>query len=437
MVDINKVDWNTIKLTVVMPSYNRSEYISQAINSVLSQRVSFKLLLVITDDASTDDTRKIVSEYEHKYPDIILAMYSDKNVGLLANDLKVFKFMKSEYFCVLDPDDYWVDEHFLEKAVCFLERNKDFVCYGANSRILKEGKLLDGYYVKTDIKEAWVNGIEDYLCGRTYIPHTTAGVYRNAIFKNGIPDIIKNSVGTLAEASFRGDLDRYVIHLKYGKAKFVNEWAGVYRIHDKGICQGGTMFHWKLMNARCELDYSRFYNDQFEDKFLDRARVRFKEVCVELYKASVFNEFFKMDDYDAGNFAYLMNRLCNNEKNGAIKTEFTRFKEQQRKVIKLLSNKNKFVLWGTGKSAESLMEKYYIEKDNIIVFIDNDESRIGKSFCGKMIAAPKEIKKIKPELVVIASKFYNEIMKQIEAESLCEYRNIVNLFWFDVFSNEL
>lgn len=310
MNDIREVVWDKIKLTVVMPSYNRGQYIRQAIDSVLSQKCRFRILLAITDDASTDGTREIITEYEKKYPDKILIMFSERNCGLLANDIKVFSYMKSDYFCVLDPDDYWIDDNFLDKAVSFLEDNPDYVTWGANTRIMRNGELSDEIYIHVDFEEKTVDGIEDYLNGQAAVPHTTAAVYRNAIFKNGVPDIIRNAVGTLSEASFRGDADRYVIHLKYGRAKFVNECVGVYRIHEQGICQGRTMFHWMLMNARAELDYSDYYDGKYEEQFRQNAKRNFKKVCVEVYKAAADDAYFYMDEYDKENFAVLMNRLC-------------------------------------------------------------------------------------------------------------------------------
>lgn len=105
------------KMTIIMPSYNNGQYIRQAIDSILEQEVDFSYQIIITDDCSQDDSPQIIKEYAEKYPDKILALYSDKNCRLFRNVLKALEKMNSEYFCVLDPDDYWTDKRRLQKRV--------------------------------------------------------------------------------------------------------------------------------------------------------------------------------------------------------------------------------------------------------------------------------------------------------------------------------
>lgn len=439
MNDIETVEWDKIKLTVVMPLYNCEKYMRQAITSVLSQKTEFPVLLVITDDASTDDSRNIAVEFERKYPEKILFIFSEKNEGLLANDIKVFEHMKSDYFCVLDPDDYWVNDSFLQKAVAFLETHMEYVAYGSNTKRLVNGELEDGFYINTNEQEKTFDGIEDYLAGRAFATHTTASIYRNVMFQNGVPEIMKNAVGTLAEASFRGDLDRYVMHLKYGKAKFVNDWVGVYRIHENGICQGSTMFHWRLMDARAELDYSEFYNNLYYDKFRARAKQILKAVCAEVYKAGLYEEFFAVSEYDKENFAFLMNELSKDRKNAAKRAFYSNFKKEEFKFRKFIRNKERrqLIFWGAGNSTVPLLEKYDISSEEIACFVDGDSQKIGKLFLGKEIIAPEDIKKLENKYVIIMSSYYKEILERIEREGLCRLEDVVNLFWYDRYVESL
>lgn len=437
MRTINEVKWDQIKLTVVMPLFNCEKYVKQAIDSVLSQRTDFAVLLAITDDASVDSSAQIVDNYEACYPQKILAVHSEKNQGLLANDIKILAKMKSQYFCVLDPDDYWVDSNFLQKAIDFLDMHLEYISYGSNTKRLINDKLEKDFYINTKILEHTCNGIEDYLSGNAFVTHTTASIYRNVIFQNGVPPIMESAIGTLAEASFRGDVDRYVMHLKYGKAKFINEWVGVYRIHENGICQGTTMFHWKLMNARAEIDYSSFYDDIYADRFLNRAKGILKEACVEVYKAGILGNFFRMSDYDRDNFAILMN-LCS-DKNGDKRKRQINFRDEELKVRKLLRNKEKrhLILWGTGKSTGYLLDEYEIADKEITCFVDGDINKIGTEFCDKRVIAPIELKQIRNKYVVIMSSYYDEILERIEREELCSQEDVINLFWYNRYISNL
>lgn len=62
-----------------MSNYNQAHFIRQAIDSVLSQKTTFPWQLIITDDNSTKDNSKdIILEYQKRYPDRILYIFSDK-----------------------------------------------------------------------------------------------------------------------------------------------------------------------------------------------------------------------------------------------------------------------------------------------------------------------------------------------------------------------
>lgn len=258
------------KCTVLMPVYNKEEYIEQAIQSVLDQETDYLIELVIADDCSVDRSVAIAEEFCLQNPEKIRVLRSDKNRGLLSNDIRVFQNMKTEYFCVLDPDDYWIDKRFLQKGISFLETNKEYVCYSSNTVVLEENKQPIAY-ISTKESQKVTASIEDYFNGRAVVPHTTAAIYRNVIFKNGVPKIIYDAVGTISEASYRGDHDRFVMHLKYGKAIFVNEYVGVYRITKSGIWSGASQIHRDLLAAQAKFDYSAFYNHLYQRQFKNMA----------------------------------------------------------------------------------------------------------------------------------------------------------------------
>ena len=67
-------------ISVIVTSYNHEKYIRECIDSILMQKgVQFEL--IIGDDASTDGTRKILEEYQRKYPNIINLLPLTGNMG--------------------------------------------------------------------------------------------------------------------------------------------------------------------------------------------------------------------------------------------------------------------------------------------------------------------------------------------------------------------
>ena len=277
------------KLTVLMPSYNRGAYINEAVTSVLNQKTDFGVKLIITDDCSTDGSIEIIKELQRQYPEKIEIILSEKNERLLANILKAQVRVRSEYFCVLDPDDYYTDEFFLQKAVDFLDAHKDFTIYSSNCMMLYESSSTEPY-LKTKIKES-VFSFSDLLQDKVIITQTAGSIFRNIVYNNGIPQIIKNAIGTYSESSFRADTERYIFHLEKGKAFFKNEIVAVYRIHKDGIWTKENQFHRNLLAAQAYYDYFRYFNYTHAEYFIPHSLFYAKECFEELKKAIDKNEF--------------------------------------------------------------------------------------------------------------------------------------------------
>ena len=112
-------------VSVKMITYNHAPFIAQAIEGVLQQKTDFPFELVIGEDCSTDGTRKIVFEYQKKYPHIIRVITSDKNVGMKKNGLRTMKAGTGKYIAFCEGDDYWQSHHKLQKQADYLEGHAD------------------------------------------------------------------------------------------------------------------------------------------------------------------------------------------------------------------------------------------------------------------------------------------------------------------------
>jgi len=273
------------KLTVIMSNYNQAHLIGGAIDSFLSQKTDFPVQLIITDDHSTkDNSVEIIRGYEQKHPEKIRVLYNQENGRYLKNILRAKSITKTPYFTLLDADDYWTDDHYLQKAVDFLEKNQDYAIYNANVLALYE----DGHsvpYIKTHLQSADFS-IDDFINDKIIFSQTTGMVFRNCIYINGIPDIVKNAVGTISERSFEGDADRYIMHLKYGKAHFVNEISGVYRILSTGIWAGMNTFEKCAIQAQSYLDYDIYFDKKYHAFFMNKVWNEIKRCISCLYEVS-------------------------------------------------------------------------------------------------------------------------------------------------------
>lgn len=276
----------TYDLTIIMPSYNMGEYISEALDSIFMQKTSYSYQIIVADDCSNDNTIEIVKSYQSKYPNKITLLTSETNQKLYRNVLRAYAITKTPYFCVLDPDDYYLSDNFLQKALDFLNHNEDYTIYMSN--VYK--KMLDGatepYLEQKDINFDF----EDYINGRTIFSQTSGCVYRNVIFKDGVPEKLLNPPEKSWETSFRGDTFRNVLHIFYGKAHVSKDCDTVYRITDKGIWQNMRQIKRDVLNTFIFRDLFTYFDEKYL-KLFTYSLGFFNKACGEF-----FDEIDKIED---------------------------------------------------------------------------------------------------------------------------------------------
>ena len=110
-------------VTVVIPTYNYGEYLSDAIESALKQTYK-NLEVIVIDDGSSDNTEEIVKRYDGR-----LSYYFKENGGISsARNYGMLK-AKGEYIVFLDSDDK-LHESYVERTLAHLQKHSahvDFV----------------------------------------------------------------------------------------------------------------------------------------------------------------------------------------------------------------------------------------------------------------------------------------------------------------------
>ncbi len=98
------------KISFVVPCYNSEAYMERCIDSLLIGRQDIEIIIV--NDGSTDNTKKIANRYVKKYPNLIRAIHKE-NGGHGSGVNAGLKEAKGEYFKVVDSDD-WLDSEALK-----------------------------------------------------------------------------------------------------------------------------------------------------------------------------------------------------------------------------------------------------------------------------------------------------------------------------------
>jgi glycosyltransferase involved in cell wall biosynthesis len=113
-----------VKISVCIPTHNRSNYLQYSVNSVLQQTYP-DFELIICDDGSTDNTSEIVKSFKDNR---LKYIRHNQNIGKSNNMRSGFEKAVGEYFIKFDDDDALTNT-FLAKTLAILEDNKqvDFV----------------------------------------------------------------------------------------------------------------------------------------------------------------------------------------------------------------------------------------------------------------------------------------------------------------------
>lgn len=136
------------KLSVILITYNHEKYVELALASILGQETKFPFEVVVGDDVSTDNTRKIIEEMSRDYPEHeplgpsdrqVRFVKRDKNTGRpTQNVYETTMECKGEYLAYLEGDDFWTDTHKLQKQVDFLESHPEYIACTHSCRLIDE-----------------------------------------------------------------------------------------------------------------------------------------------------------------------------------------------------------------------------------------------------------------------------------------------------------
>lgn len=106
-----------IELSIVIPNYNKADFIPQCIESVVHQSYQGKLEIIIVDDCSTDNSSVVIKSLEEKYAPMIRPILLKQN-GRVSNARNVgLQNAKGKYITFLDSDDFYYDGDKLSREI--------------------------------------------------------------------------------------------------------------------------------------------------------------------------------------------------------------------------------------------------------------------------------------------------------------------------------
>lgn len=167
------------KVSIILPTYNGSRFIRQAVESVLRQSFQDWELLVI-DDGSKDDTESIIREFVSQNKRIKY-LKNRENLGIQKSLNRGLKEASGKYIARIDDDDTWIDPEKLKKQVGFLDSHPDYLLVGTGTVVVNEkGKELYRFFNLETDKE-----IRNRLLAKNCFTHSSVLFSKSATLKFG------------------------------------------------------------------------------------------------------------------------------------------------------------------------------------------------------------------------------------------------------------
>ena len=130
----------SIKVSLGIPVYNESRFLKKTIDSLLNQTYS-NIEIIAIDNASTDNSFRILKEYSNKDPRLKI-FKNDKNIGLSNNFNLLVSKSSGEYFGWIGAHDIY-NKDYIEKMVSkIIKNNNSSVVFSNVSKIDSDNKII-------------------------------------------------------------------------------------------------------------------------------------------------------------------------------------------------------------------------------------------------------------------------------------------------------
>jgi len=201
----------SIKVSVIIPSYNYGKFIGRAIRSAINQTYpKSNYEIIVIDDCSTDKSRDIIEAFGS----VIRPVFLDKNIGIAAVRNQGIFMARGEYITFLDADDCW-NKHYLQHSMLYFEFKP---------------------YLKTVIHDATIIADDDSHV--TTIPWDEYHLVGGAVYKAEALVLCGLFDETLAKDEDKDFLYRYFAYSEPYEHEFISLPLYRYRYHENNKSKG-------------------------------------------------------------------------------------------------------------------------------------------------------------------------------------------------------
>jgi glycosyltransferase involved in cell wall biosynthesis len=225
------------RVSVIIPNYNYETYIKERIKSVLNQDYPIYEVIFL-DDASTDNSIKIITDYLDEGLNIKLIKNEVNSGSAFKQWSKGLQKVRGDYIWIAEADDLCENSFLKELVTCF-EKDKDVTLVYCQSKQMDEhGEILSQNYFeytndidtekwKRDYMRDGIKEISDTLVVKNTIPNVSAVLFRKTDISPIADDIVNFKI--------TGDWFFHIWLLRQGKIAYISKPLNFHRRHDRGI----------------------------------------------------------------------------------------------------------------------------------------------------------------------------------------------------------
>ena len=211
------------KVSVCVPVYNNADTIVETLECVLNQTYK-DIELIVVDDNSSDDSLKVIKEFEKKTKDDRLRIFhNDNNLGMAGNWNYCLSLCKGEYLRLLCGDDL-IDGDLIRREVEILDANPKIQMVSSDTRFIGlDGELGGQYkrYHKSGVTEG-IDAVRFSFFTRDYLGAPLANLFRRSAYEK---------VGGFdCDFSYIIDYDFFVAIALLGKIYIIHEPLNYFRL---------------------------------------------------------------------------------------------------------------------------------------------------------------------------------------------------------------
>lgn len=264
-------------VSVIIPTYNRPNYLIQAIASAVQQTYK-NIEIIVSDDCSTESPAKTIESFQDSR---IRFRRNANNLGISRNVIAAFKEARGKYVASLNDDDIW-NENFLEKLVPHLDANPDLVIAFSDHYIMDSDGKID-YAATEENTQRWKR---DQLKEGVYQPF-----YEIALVHQAVPSALATVIrkDAIEWNDFLPEMGSYWdLYLTYlacrngGGAYYCPERLSRYRVHfqSETFANGDMGIQSKIRAGKAGI---YCYRQFMEDEQLQEFKSYFREKWLQAH----------------------------------------------------------------------------------------------------------------------------------------------------------